>query len=160
MNVNSLPDYPVIDGFLLSTKLRCNLTFKSLALQQWEALRRAGSFKTKSWQIPESSEIVIPAHDSYEKEIKAVPGSAIWGFSFTPGSNDGPFSINFRDACTDVDGFSQVCRTDKYTPTTQQPLSRLMVCSAPGLIYVEICSQQASDASGVQLVLWGGEPVC
>lgn len=160
MQQNASPDYPVLDGFLLDTKVRCNLKFRSIALTEWDRIRRAGSYKYKVWVCPSSNEIVIPAQDSYEKELKAVPGSAIWGFSFVFGTNPGPFSFNIRDACTDVWGWSEVVRGDRFNTPTQHPFGKLLVVSAPGLITVEIASLQATDASGVQLLLHGGEPVC
>ena len=168
MNLNSDPTYLPIDGFLLNTNLKYNLTFKSLALQQWDALRRVGSYKTKYWSVPEDSTIVIPAFDSYERQIKAVPGAAIWGFIFTQPINPdsgvpsgGPFSIQIRDSCNDVSLFQEATRCDRFLPTTrQQPLSKLHVVSPPGLLTIEISSQQTTDQDQVQLILCGGEPVC
>jgi hypothetical protein len=167
MNITP-PGYPVLDGFLLDTSLKCDLGFRSLALVEWDRLRRAGSFRSKFWCIPEDSRIVIPAFDSYEKEVPCVPGSAIWGFTFVSPSGSGPFSIQIRDVCTDVAIASEVIRTDQFNAGTngqpqsvyQQPFSKLLVVAHQGLISVEICSLQATIQNNVQLVLYGGEPVC
>jgi hypothetical protein len=167
MNITP-PNYPLIDGFLLDTSLKCDLTFRSLALTEWERLRRAGAFRSKIWTIPDDSNIGIPAFDSYEKEISCVPGSAIWGFVFVSPSGSGPFSIQIRDACTDVAIASEVIRADKFNAGTngtpqsvyQQPFSRLLVVAHQGLLSVEICSLQSTNQLGVQLALFGGEPVC
>jgi hypothetical protein len=167
MNVNAFPDYPVIDGFLLNTKLRCNLTMYALATREWETLRRSGAYKSKTWCIPEDSTIVIPARDTFESQVKCVPGSAIWAFIFTAPRDTGPFSVNVRDSCTDQYLISEAVRCNGFQHTfgaspryRQQPLSRLLVVSAPGLVHVEISSQQATDQTQVQLILCGGEPVC
>ena len=167
MNVTP-PDYPVIDGFLLNTQMKCTPNFRQMALEEWEALRRTGSYRTKYWTIPENSNSAIPAWNSYEYQIICVPGSAIWGFIWTQSTNAGPFSIQVRDACTGVAIANEWMRTDNYNspggsgnPSPfQQPFSRLIVVAAQGLLTVEICSQQATDATQVQLVLCGGEPMC
>jgi len=174
MNVTP-PDYPVIDGFLLDTSMRASPNFRYMALEQWEELRRTGSYRTKYWTVPENSNIAIPAWNSYEYQIKCIPGSAIWGFIWTqgiPGSGPlfqpGPFSVQVRDACTGVAVGSEWIRTDNWAfqggagnpAPFQQPFSRLIVVAAQGLVTVEICSQQTTPATGVQLVLCGGEPVC
>ena len=167
MNVTP-PDYPIIDGFLLDTSLKCDLTFRSLALQEWDRLRRAGSFRSKYWLVPDDSTIAIPAWDSYEKEVSCVPGSAIWGFIFVAPSGSGPFSFQIRDVCTDVALASEVIRGDNFNAGTngslssvyQQPFSRLLIVAHQGLLAVEICSQQTTSQTHVQLVLCGGEPTC
>lgn len=160
--------YPIPDGFLLNTRMKCSLQFRSMALAQWERLRRTGSYRTKYWTVPENSGVTpIPARNSYEYQIKCVPGAAIWGFIWTQGGNAGPFAFNVRDACTGVAVANEWIRTDNFNntgtlgpPPFQQPFSRLIVVATPGLVTVEICSQQATDATGVQVVLCGGEPVC
>ena len=109
----------------------------------------------------------IPAWNSYEYQIRCVPGAAIWGFIWTQGANAGPFSFQIRDACSSVAVASEWIRTDAFTQAGplgsapfQQPFSKLIVVGTPGLVTIEICSQQTTDATGVQLVLCGGEPVC
>jgi len=167
--MNITPEsYPMADGFLLNTKMKCSLQFRSMALQQWDSLRRTGSYRAKYWTVPENSgQTVIPARNSYEYQIKCVPGAAIWGFIWTQNANAGPFAFQVRDACTGVPVGSEWVRTDNFNVAGtlgpvpfQQPFSRLIVVATPGLMTVEICSQQATDADGVQLVLCGGEPVC
>ena len=168
MNVTP-PDYPMIDGFLLNTTVKCTPNFRQMALEQWDALRRTGSYRSKDWTTPENSLIAIPAWNSYEYQQKAVPGSAIWGFTWVQGGgNAGPFSFQVRDACTGVAIASEAIRADRFNGTGgsgqpapfQQPFARLIVVAAQGLITVEICSQQTTDATQIQLVLHGGEPVC
>jgi hypothetical protein len=159
----------MIDGFLLNTTMKCTPNFRQMALEQWDALRRTGSYRSKDWTTPENSLIAIPAWNSYEYQQKAVPGSAIWGFTWVQGGgNAGPFSFQVRDACTGVAIASEAIRADRFNGTGgsgqpapfQQPFARLIVVAAQGLITIEICSQQTTDATQIQLVLHGGEPVC
>jgi len=167
MNITP-PDYPVLDGFLLNTTMRCTPNLRRMVLAEWDALRRTGSYRSKDWPVPENSLIAIPAWNSYEWQIKAVPGSAIWGFSWTQPSETGPFSFNLRDACTGVSVANEWIRTDRFgltggsgqPPPFQQPFARLIVVAAQGLLTVEICSQQTTNQTQVQLILHGGEPVC
>jgi len=170
MRFSADPRYPIIDGFLLDATLRTDLKFRSLAIEQYEALRRSGSYRSRYWCVPpdSSSGLQIPAWGSYELQIQMVPGSAIWGFIWTPLSGDltGPFSIQARDACTDEYLFSEVIRTDQYNftngdvpPPYQQALSRLWVIGGMGLVSVQICSQQTSSANAIQMIFCGGEPV-
>ena len=167
MDLNAHYEYEAIDGFLLLQNIGCNLTFGSLAIREYEALRRSGRYRSRAWTIPESSSFVIPALDAYEYQIRCVPGAAIWGYSFVSESG-GPFSFQISETCTDVPLFSEVIRADNFAlqntlaelSNGQQFLPRLLIIPEPGLINVQIASQQATDASGIQLVLWGGEPAC
>lgn len=162
--------YPVRDGFLLRTDLRCEPSMLALAVEQYEALRRSRAMRTKYWMIPESTSFVVPADDAYEIEVKCIPGAAIWGFIFVPiGGAAGPFSFQVRESCTDVPLLSEVVRTDNYTLASQDGviqgaysqnlLPKLLIIPSPGLLTVEIASQQSTNAN-VQLILCGGEPVC
>jgi hypothetical protein len=172
MNRNTDPNYPVADGFLRNVQLRCNLEFRALAMQRFEAMRRSGAFRTKAWCVPESNSIAIPADDAYEYGFPVVPGSVIWGFTFVnnnPDANPGPFSFTVIESCTDQPLFSEVIRSDNFQGTAteddaalnqiQQLLTRPIVIPEPGQLTAQICSQQSTAASGIQLVLWGGEPV-
>jgi len=159
MNVTP-DDYPIISGFILNTQLYCDLEFWPMAIAEYDALLRAGSYRSKAWTIPlDSAADPIPAFGSFKYEIYCVPGSAIWGFGFVDGSNAGPFSFNVRDACSGVSLMSEEIRADQYLDVDQQFLPKLLIIATPGLLAVDICSQQTTDASGVQLVLYGAEPV-
>lgn len=152
-----LPDYPVADGFLLKTSLRCNLTFLSLAVKEYEPLRRSGSLRCRAWTIPnDPANQSIPARDALEFQVFMLPGSVIWGYSFI--GSKGQFSCQITDDCTDVPIFSEpIAATGS---NKQQLLSKLVVVAEPGLMNVQICSLAASDTFGVQVILWGGEPLC
>lgn len=155
-----LDQYPVLDGFDYSTNLRCNLTFRNLATQQYEELRRSRAYKNKAWLVPKDSTVLIPARDSYEYQLYMKPGSAIWGYTFVAatGESEGTLSFNVRDGCDDIPLFSEVTTRQAVSiPYPQQYLAKLLVLGHPGLLNVEICNTYATAQLG-QLVLWGGEP--
>jgi hypothetical protein len=155
-------EYPVLDGFLYNTNLRCNLRFASLAIGEYDALRRSGAFRPKDWCIPEDSELVsVPAYDSYEYQVSCAPGAAVWGYTFTKGGSENDYSIQVTDACTDVPLFSEPLLMNQGThdPDHQQYLARLLVVPS-GLLNVIICNLGGSADSGIQLILHGGEPAC
>ena len=158
MNRNANPNYPIVDGFRLNTLLKCDLQFMALATKQFEAMRRSGAMRSRMWLTPESNAFVIPARDSYEYAFPVVPGSLIWGFIFVSSGNARPFSIKVIESCTDVPLFGEVIRGDNFVGTGQRFLPRPLVIPEPGLVNVQICSQQGTDASGVQFILCGGEP--
>jgi len=153
----SLPNYPIIDGFLLDTTLRCNLTFKSLALANYEALRRAGAYRSKMWTVPtDPANVSIPARDAFEYQCFLPPGSAVWGYIFNAPQNQ--FSFQVKDACTDVPIWSEpIVSTGQRRK--QQRLSKLLVVGNPGLLSVEICNLTSNAQTGIQLILCGGIPV-
>jgi hypothetical protein len=179
---NQEPEYPVLDGFLLNAglykglsptvpALRCNLTFVSLALEQYDCLRRSKAYRSKQWVIPQDSlSIVIPARGSYEYELQVPVGSAIWGWIFTGfgTQNTGDLGGGFltwkvTDACNNVDLVSEfVTKPSGDYTWKQQNLSKLYVVGAPGLLRVEIASTFSVDIdasnSPTQLVLCGGTP--
>lgn len=169
MLLNADPRYPILDGFLYDVTVRSDLKFRPMAIEQFEVLRRSGSYRSRMWCIPPDSSSnapVIPAYDSYELQIQMIPGSVLWGFIWTPGSNEGPFSINARDACTDVWFFNETIRADEYDSTNgdvpppyQQSFPRPIVIGGVGLVSVEICSQQSTPSTGLQLAFCGAEPV-
>jgi hypothetical protein len=153
----SLPNYPVRDGFLLDTTLRCNYTFKSLALSNFEPLRRAGAYRSRMWTVPtDPRNITIPKYDAYEYQCFLPVGSAIWGYIFNAPQNQ--FSFQVKDACTDVPLWSEPIVSTGQTHK-QQRLSKLLVVGNPGLLNIEICNLTGSDATNVQIILCGGIPV-
>lgn len=155
-----LDSYPVTDGFVFSTKLRCDLQFRNLAIQQYEAMRRASALRNKTWLSPKDSTVLIPAFDSFEYQISMVPGSVIWGYAFIAATESagGSLAFNVRDSCDDTPLFSEVTtRQNQTTPYPQQYLSKLLVVGPPGLINVEICNTYSTPMTA-QLAIYGGEP--
>jgi hypothetical protein len=160
--MNATPDdYPIIDGFLLNTQLKCDLTFFALAIEEFRALRRSGSYRTRCWCIPnDPSQIAnaIPPRDTVEFQVYCEPGSAIWAYSFPAPRNQ--YSFQVTDACTDVPLLSEPVFSlgGVRGSQAQQLLSKLLIVSKPGLLNVQISSVFAAEPLGIQLVLWGGEP--
>jgi hypothetical protein len=161
--------FPIIDGFVLKTHLRCNLKFGALAIEQYEDLRRSRAFRSKGWCVPnDPSSTNVPAFDSYEYQVWMKPGSAIWGYTFTgnstAGGNGGIDSFQVRETCSDVPLFSESVtkkpESANFWGTTwarQQYLSQLLIVPAPGLLHVEIATTAPVNRA-IQLILWGGEP--
>jgi hypothetical protein len=153
--------YPIADGFLLSTSLKCDLQFTPLAIQEFQALRRAGCMRTKVWCVPtDVNSIPIPAFDSYEIQLYCKPGSAIWGYSLIGpwGGPNGIISFLVRDACDDVALVSESLSRQPVTgPAPQQPLARILVVPPPGVLNIVIASTFTTPQQA-QLILWGGEP--
>ena len=165
-------EYPIIDGFLDKASYRCSMTFLSLAVREFEALRRAGAYRQKHWCTPKDSTTIIPARDSYEYQVEMKPGSAIWGYTFTGVSEVNEdtgqvyaTSFQVRDSCDDVSTRSEFATqqgssgSNLVVVNLQQPFSKLLIVGPPGLLTVEIASTYPEDQTGIQLILWGGEPV-
>lgn len=155
--------YPIIDGFLYNTRLRPNMTFLSMALQEFEDLRRAGAYRSRILCIPENAKATsIPAANEYTYQCAVVPGSAYWGWSFV-GSK--LFSIQIQDGCTKAVLFDRECCMGNVSGSLnpgqgkQNPFGKLLVIGQPGVINVTICSLDNVADTGIQLVLYGGEPV-
>jgi len=149
-------EYPIIDGFLLSTKLKCDLRFMPLALHEFEALRRSRAYAQRILTIPEDAGgTIIPNRNVFEYGFRCLPGSAFWGYSFVAPS--GLYSVNVRDNCADETLFSEVLLATGDV-TKQRPFAKLMILGAPGLLNVQLCSLSGTDMTGVQFLLWGGEP--
>lgn len=163
--LENLDQFAVIDGFLLDTNLKPDLTFRNMALANYENFRRAGSRKARSWSVPLSANIVIPAFDSYEMQIFMKPGAGflLWSFLvsqrvLTAGGN---FSVRIKEACNDTGLEAECIFGATGTPfNKQRRLPRPVVMATPGTLNVEICSTYSADTlpGDCQLILWGGEP--
>jgi len=151
----------ITDGFLYNTRLRPNLTYLAFCLERYDALRASGNFRSRTWVIPTSGVIAIPANDSYEYQTDVPPGSIIWAWTWAGGTG---FSFTVTDSCNDVALQQEVQSTNisqgNVNPGQgkQNPLSRPLVIGPPGLLNVVICNTNPTDAPNTQLILWGGEP--
>lgn len=164
--LDNLDQYPIIDGFLLDTNLKPSLTWRNMALANYEDVRRAGSLKARHWCTPLDTNIVIPARDSYEYQVFCKPGSVIVMWSFLVSQRvlaaGGNFSVRIKEACNDTGVETECLFGATGTPNpTQRRLPRPIVIATPGILNVEICSlyDEDSEPGDCQLVLWGGEPV-
>jgi hypothetical protein len=79
---------PVIDGFCLDlTTLFVPGRYIPAALGQLEALRKSGLYRSRWYAVPEEP-ITIAAYDTFEQQVRIVPGSYLWGITsagFIPG---------------------------------------------------------------------------
>jgi hypothetical protein len=157
MNQGNRPTvlYPIDDGFLYDTQLKCDLRFLPLALHQFEALRRSKAYGQRILTIPEDpGNTQIPAFGEFAYAQRCKPGSAFWAYSFL--APTGLFSVNLRDNCSDEVLFSEVLLSTGNNK--QVPLPKLLIVGEPGLINCQICSIDGTSITGVQFLLWGGEP--
>lgn len=152
-------NYPILDGHLYNTRLKCDLRFLPIALQQFEALRRSQAYSNRIVTIPEDAgHVAIPNRNVFSYAQRIVPGSAFWAYSFIgPSGTTGMFSVNEKDNCSDESIFSEEL-INVGNPQIQIPFAKLLVIGSPGLANVQICSLASTDMTGVQFLLWGGEP--
>ena len=156
MNEGILDYYEVIDGFLYNTSLKPDLQFLPVALREYEGLRRSRGYAQRIVTVPEDpGHIAIPNRNVFRYGQRVLPGSAFWAYSFI--ASTGLFSVQVRDNCSDETLFSEVILASQGS-ADQNPLPKLMVVGEPGLLNFEICSLSGVDTTGVQLILWGGEP--
>jgi len=156
MNSPLLDYYPILDGFLYDSRLKCDMRFRSIALQEYEALRRSRGYAQRIVTVPEDAgHTVIPNRNVFRYAQRVLPGSAFWAYSFIAPA--GQFSVQMRDNCSDETLFSEVL-LGIPSKSSQIPLSKLLIIGSPGLIDFEICSLSGEDLPGVQFLLWGGEP--
>lgn len=164
-----LSDYPVIDGWTLRRSLRCELTMESLAIEQFEALRRSGNYRMKVWAFPRDPQSEqIPANNSLETKLRVGTGAVIWGYQITKpnGNLPGPSGYQVTEVCTGEPLFSEPPFLDSNFWAGNVPatfgiqtvlLPRLLVVGAPGDLYLELMSKQV-EPLGAQIVLFGGQP--
>jgi hypothetical protein len=159
MSEQILDYYPILDGFLYKAALKCDLRFLAVALEGYEALRRSRGFAQRIITVPEDAgHTAIPNRNVFRYGQRVVPGSAFWAYSFV--APVGQFSVQVRDNCSDETLFSEVLLGSGTVSqqARQNPLPKLLVIGAPGLLDFEICSLSGTDTTGVQFLLWGGEP--
>lgn len=166
--------YPILDGWMLRRNNRCDYTFQSLALAQYEALRRSAALRQKQWTVPSDvNAMPIPAFDSYEYQLDVGVGAVIWGYSWVgPTDQFGNTLEDFqtmawqiRDTCDDQAFFSEpMTREFNLSGTVGQTtfapqilLARPWVVGKPGLLNIVITSMYPDPKQG-QLILYGGVP--
>jgi hypothetical protein len=71
----------VLDGFSLNLNIRyLPYHYTAAALSQSEVLRRANLYRARWVVMPDDLNTPIPAYDTFEGQIKVVPGAYLWGF--------------------------------------------------------------------------------
>jgi hypothetical protein len=168
-----LDQFTPIDGFTLRRDLRCNFAMLSLALSQFDELRRVGNFRQRQWTFPtDPFTSPIPAFDSSEKELRVGIGAVIWGYQVCSVEQRAPLISGFqiRDNCSDLPLFEE----PNYVPQGVWPgtggdladsvgygpvvLPRLLVIGKPGIITIEVMTRN-NAAVADQVILYGGQPV-
>ncbi len=106
--------YSILDGWSLRRDNRCDMKFQSLAIEQYEVLRRSSGLRQKQWPVP--TDVLsqpIPAFDSLEYQLDVGIGAVIWGYMFvgpTEQQIDNGYATiawQVRDACDDQAFFEE-----------------------------------------------------
>lgn len=176
---NHLP--PLVDGFTLSmNQLYLPTTYRSSALYEMEALRRANSYRTRWYPVPDSAQATIPAYGQLEAQVSSIPGSYLWGLIFYAPFTSGNFgaaplqfdysklSIQITDACTETPLFADYTCAWMFRsswggvfspgPYRNPCLISPRLLGNPAKLNVEIYNGFAT-AKLVQLVLFIAEPM-
>lgn len=175
MQVTGPVEGPIIDGFTFNSKPVHYLSYYHNALTGLEPLRRANAMRLRMHGIPDPQFVPIPPYESVEKQIRVLPGSYLWGWSFyceQNGTNQTPInSIRIVDSCTELPIldrpalntlFSNVVVSGQTQENYGQNtgvilLSRPYIVGAPGLLNVEVTNGAAFSCT-CQLVLMFAEP--
>src|SRR5580704_15932376 len=73
---------PIIDGFTFNSKPVHYLSYYHNALTGLEPLRRSNAMRLRMHGIPDAQFVPIPPYESVEEQIRVLPGSYLWGWSF------------------------------------------------------------------------------
>jgi hypothetical protein len=158
-----IPSFDVVDSFTYSTTLRLLQTqYRANVLAQLEVLRRARGYKARYYTSPDSLVEPILAFGQVETQIRAVPGTYVWGLSLYAATITN-LKIQVTDASTEIPLFSDYIRAALMQPSStggRVPflLGQPRLISEPGQINVEIYNDNATTNT-VQLVLYCAEPV-
>lgn len=154
---------PILDGFTRNMNLRavCH-SYPWLALERLEAVRRCTQYRPRWYSVPDDTNgQVIAARGSYEYQISVVPGSWLYGFSYTV--PEGGYSVQITEDCSGITLFSEWILPNGYTQSQFAGIILLQptVILEPG-ISVEIASLNStpSRATSLQMLLLFAEPIC
>lgn len=162
------PDNQLVDGFLYSASLLYLPTvYRASALAQMEVLRRARAYRTRWYLAPEDYEQPIPAFSQNEYQVQVMPGTYIWGMTFSAPFGEVELASSFihvqvTDACTETPLFSDYLKGVNLEPIPgndqQEPfLIMPRLIGEPGLINVELYNGASEDIR-CQLALLVAEP--
>lgn len=164
------------DGFLYSASLLyLPTTYRASVYAGMEVLRRASGYRTRWYPVPDDFHDPVPAYGQVEQQINILPGSYLWGLTFSA-----PEELNqdlettvchvqITDACTETPLFSDYVKSSNLNCASNRRNPMLLAHPAligqPGLIDVEIYNGSTDGAippAGVdltcQLVLLFAEP--
>ncbi len=155
--------FDVVDSFTYTTTLRLLQTqYRAGVLAQMEVLRRAKSYKARFYTAPDSLVEPVLAFGQVETQIRAVPGTYIWGLSLYAATTTS-LKIQVTDTSTEVPLFSDYIQAALMKPSAaggRVPflLGQPRLITEPGQVNVEIYNDNDTD-NIVQLVLFCAEPV-
>lgn len=166
----------VLDGFSLNLNIRyLPYHYTAACLSQSEVLRRANLYRARWVVMPDDLNTPIPAYDTFEGQIKVVPGAYLWGFQvnqFEAGTfilvNPTDTIIQVTDACTGVPLFSDyasgagftnfsAAAADAHGGIAPHLLTQPRLIMEPGLLNVEIANRAVTTLR-CQLLLFFAEP--
>lgn len=158
--------FNIVDPFTYSTTLRLLPTqTRAHNLAQMDVLRRARSYKARYYTAPDPLVDPIAAYSQVETQIRAIPGTYVWGISlFLSVSISSPLSLKIQvtDTSTEIPLFSDYIRGVMLQQSVGQRcptfLGQPRLISEPGQMNVEIYNDNAVPAT-VQLVLFCAEPI-
>lgn len=166
----------VLDGFSLNLNIRyLPYHYYAACLTQSEVLRRANLYRARWIVLPDDFNTPIPAYDTFEGQVKVVPGAYLWGFQLN--QFNAAFAlvaaadaiIQVTDACTGIPLFSDYAGgsgfstfsaapgTDAHGGVAPHLLTQPRLIMEPGLLNVEIANR-AVTALRCQLLLCFSEP--
>lgn len=166
----------VLDGFSLNLNIRyLPYHYTAACLSQSEVLRRANLYRARWVAMPDDLNTPIPAYDTFEGQIKVVPGAYLWGFQCN--QFNAAFAlvaaadaiVQVTDACTGIplfsdyaagsgfSNFSAAAGTDARGGIAPHLLTQPRLIMEPGLLNVEIANR-ATTALRCQLLLFFAEP--
>lgn len=161
---------PAVDGFTMDSKILPVWShYRTAALAQMDALRRATSFQVRWVVIPQEGTALVEAYGEIEFESRLNPGSWIWGYSLiakVAGVNN-PANVSFevRDEGSGqkfqanyVQGNLWGLANRAADDRGKQPgvLSSPFCVTSPGRLASKLANNTGSQVS-VQLVLTAAE---
>lgn len=152
------------DSFTLSTTLRLLQTsYRAQVLAQIELLRKARAYKARYYTTPDTLVEPIPAYGQIETQVRAVPGTYVWGISFYASTETpDPIRVQITDTSTEVRFFVDYLRGNLLQQATNQRAPMLLpqprLIPEPGQLNVEMYNDNSEDVIA-QLVLYCAEPV-
>jgi hypothetical protein len=166
----------VLDGFSLNLNIRyLPYHYPAACLTQSEVLRRANLYRARWIVMPDDANTPIAAYDTFEGQVKVVPGAYLWGFQLN--QFDAALAlvaatdsiIQVTDACTGVplfsdyssgsgfSNFSAAVGVDAHGGIAPHLLTQPRLIMEPGLLNIEIANRAVTTLR-CQLLLCFAEP--
>ncbi len=162
MSVKAVP----VDGFLLNCRLKwLPERYAPNALGQLDFLRHSTDYRARWYGVPQDPSQVIGAGRTLLYQVRVVPGSWLWGWSFASiGIGEDQFYVQIGDKCTNKTFFSSPVTGNalRSTDTTANIFPVLFaqpyLVRAPGLLDVQITNRDVAVDRIAQLLIHAAEP--